>query len=359
MRIAFIVGEFPSLSVTFIINQITALIDRGHAVDIYATKRGNTRKVHSPVESYALLDRTNYAPTLPRNRVIRVIKAFRFLAAHPFTNPRGRLHVLNFFKHGKPALTLTLLYKVMAFLPERRYDIIHCHFAPNARRALIAVDAGILHGRLLTTFHGYDVNTYPREHGNDVYKALFQQGDLFTANSTFTFQRAVALGLSPEKIVKLPVGVDLKLFAFTERSPDRVREIRILTVGRLVEVKGIEYGIRAVANLLPAHPNIRYQIAGDGPLLSELGELAKNLGVAGNVNFLGGQTQEQVRRLCAGAHLFMLPGVVGRDGAQEAQGLALIEAQVSGCPLALDDGRSDHDSRFGASTSAALSEPVR
>ncbi len=38
MKIAFFVDQFPSVSETFILNQITGLIDRGHEVDIYADK---------------------------------------------------------------------------------------------------------------------------------------------------------------------------------------------------------------------------------------------------------------------------------------------------------------------------------
>ena len=47
MKIAFIVGEFPILSETFILNQITGLIARGHEVDIYAEIQGNIDHVHS------------------------------------------------------------------------------------------------------------------------------------------------------------------------------------------------------------------------------------------------------------------------------------------------------------------------
>ncbi len=333
MKIAFVVGEFPNLSVTFVINQITALIDRGHDVYIYASMPGNTTTVHSAVETYRLLDRTIYWSTRRQSALVRAIRAAGALFAHPFTNPGGRLRVLNFFKYGRSALSLTLAYRVMGFLPERTYDIIHCHFAPNALRALIARDVGILHGKLLTTFHGYDVNTYPAKHGKDIYRELFERGDLFTANSAFTVRRAVGLGCPSDKIIRLPVGVDLRLFSFGECRLNVGDDIRILTVGRLAEVKGIEYGIRAVAKLMPTHPNVRYQVVGEGPLLTELNKLTAKLGVADRVDFLGGRTQDEVRRLYADAHLFMLPGVVARNKAEEAQGLVLIEAQAMGLPV--------------------------
>ena len=46
MKVAFIVGQFPILSETFILNQIVGLIERGHDVDIYADQKGDLNKIH-------------------------------------------------------------------------------------------------------------------------------------------------------------------------------------------------------------------------------------------------------------------------------------------------------------------------
>lgn len=333
MRIAFVVGSFPSLSETFVVNQIVALLDRGHDVDIYAARRGDVRKRHPGVDSHHLLDRTTYSREKPRRYPVRVWKALGPLFAHPLTNPLGRLRALNFFKHGEPARSLTLLYHVMPFLPQRRYDVIHCHFAPNAIRVVLAHRAGILRGKVLTTFHGYDVNTYPRQYGRDVYRDVFRTCELFTANSSFTMRRAVALGCPAGKLIKLPMGVDLDSHGFGERRLAEDEKVRVLTVGRLVEVKGIEYGLRAVAIAARQYPNLRYEIVGDGPLKASLASLAAKLGIADQVAFLGGCTEDEVRRCYGRGHLFMLPGVVGSDGAEEAQGIVLLEAQAGGLPV--------------------------
>src|SRR5689334_14577865 len=61
MRIATFVGHFPVISETFILRQITGLLDRGHEVDIYAQKRpDDSGPVHSAVHEYGLLDRVFY-----------------------------------------------------------------------------------------------------------------------------------------------------------------------------------------------------------------------------------------------------------------------------------------------------------
>ena len=54
MRIAFFVNKFPSTSETFILNQITGLLDKGHTVDIYAHYRNRKTKIHPVIKEYKL-----------------------------------------------------------------------------------------------------------------------------------------------------------------------------------------------------------------------------------------------------------------------------------------------------------------
>ncbi len=75
MRIAFIVTLFPRLSETFILEQITGLIDRGHEVDIFAVTSANEPIVNQDVIKYKLLDRTFYDVELPKSKLIRYLKA--------------------------------------------------------------------------------------------------------------------------------------------------------------------------------------------------------------------------------------------------------------------------------------------
>ncbi len=76
-RIAFMVNAFPTPSETFILNQITALLRRGHSIQIFARHPGTTASVHSAVHEYSLLDKTTYLPTVPENYLIRALKISR------------------------------------------------------------------------------------------------------------------------------------------------------------------------------------------------------------------------------------------------------------------------------------------
>ncbi len=92
MKIAFIVNEFPCVSETFVLNQITGLIDQGHEVDIFAQRPGTSPTMHADVEKYRLLDRTLYI------------------------DAKAILSSLNYQKFGGRNAFLRLIHKVIPFL---------------------------------------------------------------------------------------------------------------------------------------------------------------------------------------------------------------------------------------------------
>lgn len=334
MKIAFVVSEFPALSETFILNQIVGLRKHGYEVDIYAEKQRNDPKIHPDVEKYDLLSHTYYAEKMPQSRFWRLLKSIGLILTNFPKAPELMLRVLNIFKYGKKYGSLTLLYEVIPWL--RRglsYDIIHCHFGTNGLKGALLQDVGAIQGKLITTFHGMDVNVVPRQYGVDVYKQLFQQGDLYTVNTEFTRQQVIALGCSEDKIFKLPVGFQISQYSFCDRQLNSGEAVKIITVARLVEKKGIEYAIKAIAKIAEDYPNIIYRIVGDGSLRESLEALVLDLKISDNVKLLGWMTQEQVRQLYDDSHIFILPSVTAADGDREGQALVLQEAQAMGLPI--------------------------
>ncbi|GJM25021.1 MAG: colanic acid biosynthesis glycosyltransferase WcaL [Phycisphaerae bacterium] len=333
MKIAVVVTQFPVVSSEVsVLNQITGLIDQGHEVDIFAERRGDIAGAHPQVEAYGLLARTTYRE-VPKNKIVRVVKAIGIIAAWIWRAPRAVFCSLNIFRYRMAAASLALLYSIPGLKQKRSFDIIHCQFGPNGIKGMFFRDSGLMTGRLITQFRGSDLNVVPREQGPNVYKRLFQEGDLFLALSEFLIGRAKALGCSDDKIRKLPLGVDISEFPFSERQIGDGSEVRILTVGRLVEVKGVEYGIRAIAQLSRRFPNVRYQIVGAGPLLDSLKELVTQLQVEKHVEFLGLLSRERLSKVYGDAHLFLYTGIVAADGGEEGLGSVLVEAQASGLPV--------------------------
>jgi colanic acid/amylovoran biosynthesis glycosyltransferase len=332
MKIAFVVHSFPIVSETFILHQITGLMDRGHEIDIYAQQAGDEGLVHETVARYGLRQRTRYLPATPRRRLSRIAGACVAWPVRLCRTPRRALRAANVFHDGWQQLACRVFWSGSFDAPQQ-YDIIHCHFGPNGVQAVWWRKMGLLSGKIVTTFHGVDVNRHPGCFRRAGYGLLFREGEVFTVNSEFTGRNVEALGCPHEKIVPLPVGLDPRDYPYAERRMTPAREIRLLTVARLVECKGLAYAIRAFAPLARRWQTLCYDIVGDGPLRLGLEQLVREMGLSGRVRFLGWQSQEQVRQLYGRADLFVLPSVTSSDGQQEAQGLVLLEAQASGLPV--------------------------
>lgn len=325
--------EFPVLSESFILNQITGLLIQGHEVDIYATQQGDRTKVHPDVEKFKLLDRTRYVPAIPFNHLERLSKASGLFWSNFYRQPRPLLKSLNIFKYGKKAAALRLLFSVIPLLDEARYDIVHCQFGMLGLDALTLKELGAINGKIVTSFRGYDISWFVKEYGDRVYDPLFRSGDFFLANCEFFRQRAIQLGCNPQKIVVHGSGIDCDRFQYRPRSLDSNETIRIVTVGRLVEKKGIEYAIRAVAQVLKTYPNLEYSIAGDGELRASLQALIDSLCVGDRIHLLGRKNQPEIIEILNKAHLSIAPSVTAQDGNQDAPVNTLKEAMAMGIPV--------------------------
>ena len=327
MKIAFIVSSFPVISETFIMNQITGLIDLGHDVDIFSRSTPTSKMAHKDIEKYQLQNRTYYLDITPENRIRRALGAIGLVKSNIRKNPRAVLSSLNFFKYKRAGLSLYLLYPIVAFL-QKQYDILQCHFGPNGNYGVILKKMG-LPGKLVTMFHGYDIrrglNTNSR-----IYDPLFKYGDCFLAISDENYKSLIKFGADREKVVYHPVGIDTGQFFPIERtaSASELEKIVILTVARLCWEKGLPYGILAIKRLLKARPNLNleYRIVGEGPLEFNLRTLVDDLQLNNCVRFLGPLSQNKIIRQYHEAHIFLLPSNA------EVLPVVLMEAQATGIP---------------------------
>jgi colanic acid/amylovoran biosynthesis glycosyltransferase len=353
MKIAFIVGQFPALSETFILNQITGLIDRGYEVDIYADSPRIENKVHPDIKKYNLLDKCHYR-FVPENKLLRLMKGIVIFITNFYKNPKALLQSLNFLKYGKEALSLRPLYTTVSFLNNKSYDydVVYCHFGPLGNLGAILKDIGVIKGKVVTTFHGHDLSAYLKIEGNNVYNFLFKKGDLFLPISERWKRKLIELGCDEKKILVHRMGIDTRKFEFLPRRYEEGKNLKLLTIARLVEKKGVEYGVRAVAKLLKKYPNIEYRIVGDGPLKKEIEQLIANLNVGEKIKLLGWREQEEITHLLKDTHIFLAPSVTSKDGDQEgipvvlmealAMGIPVVTTQHSGIPELVKDGESGY-----------------
>jgi colanic acid/amylovoran biosynthesis glycosyltransferase len=353
MKIAFIVNQFPALSETFILNQITGLVDRGHEVDIYAYGPRNEPGVHTNVERYNLLKHTYYMSinaSVSTSKMYRLIRGIGRIATSFHKNPMAVLNSLSLLIFGKDAAPLGILYQIVPFLNKGPYDIVHCHFGPLGNFGVILKAVGAVHGQVVTTFRGYDISSYIREEGEHIYNTLFERGNLFLCVSEQIKNMLIKLGCEERKIIVHRSGVHISDSRFCIHRPKIDNKVRLLTVARLVEKKGVQYGIHAVAKILKNHSNIEYRIAGDGHLRNALQAQIEDLKVEDNVKLLGWQSHEQVVELLQASDILLAPSVTSQNGDREgipgaivealAWGLPVLSTRHSGIPEVVQDGES-------------------
>ena len=96
-------------------------------------------------------------------------------------------------------------------------------------------------------------------------------------------------------------------------------------VCRLIEQKGVIYGLRAFARIAPQFPDARLLIAGDGPRRAALEAEAKTLGVANRVSFLG--WRDDAAQIMAALDVLLMPSL------WEGFGLVMLEAMAQTVPI--------------------------
>jgi colanic acid/amylovoran biosynthesis glycosyltransferase len=328
LRIAFFVHEFPALSETFVLNQITGLMDLGHHVTIFAVQARHDPLVHPDVVRYGLRERTCYLQ-MPRRWAPRMVVAAVLFLRHARCRLGTMLRCLDVWRYGRDAASLRLFYWATRLFGEEPFDVIHCHFGPIGKFVAKLRDTGALAGRLVTVFHGVDVSAYVRDRPN-YYRSLFAVGDMFLPISDLWQRKLIELGCDPCRTIVHHMGVDVRRYPLQIRRYDPRRPLRLLTVGRMVEKKGIEYGLRAVAEMTRQGVSVRYVLVGDGPLRSGLENFSRRLGIASCVRFLGWQDQMAVSALMEASDALLAPSVTTAEGDQEGIPVTLMEAMASG-----------------------------
>lgn len=350
MQIAIYTNRFPELTEPFVLNQITGLMDRGHEVDIYALAPGNAGDAFPQVDRFQMLDRTYYAPEFLASRLMRIGRALGLLARYGPRHPRLVARCLNFVKFGRPAASTRLLHTAVPFLGRKPYDVIHCQFGPLGTTACLLRLSGVLKGKVVTSFRGYDMGILQRS--TEPYKLLFADGDLFLPVSETFKQQLIDAGCERKRIAIHQTGIDLEQFAFAPRNHSPGETIRIVSVARLVEKKGIEYGIRAVAKLAERFPDIEYRIIGEGPLRGRLETVIHELGMRENVQLHGPMSRTEVCRWLERSHIMLAPSLTAANGDREgipnslkeamAMGLPVLSTKHSGIPELVRDGVSGY-----------------
>lgn len=332
MRIVFVVGGFPELSETFILDQMTGLLDRGHDLTILARPPSSSAAgEHATVREYRLMERVRVWDRLRGPRQEARTQTVALLRSHPIRTAGDLSRVVAGFRPGDNLLRFWSRVTTLRTTPAP--DLLFAQFGPNGVLAERARAVCGMTVPLVVTFLGHDLSRLLQRRSPGYYRRLFAHGDLMLPLSRHFQDRLVAIGCPPSKIRVQHLGVDAARFAFRARTPRPGQPKRILSVARLVEKKGLATGLEAFARVRREAPDVSWHIVGDGPLRGELESLRTSLGLTDHIVFHGAMPRERVREQLDQADLFLAPSVTAADGDQEGTPVAIMEAMAVGLPV--------------------------
>jgi colanic acid/amylovoran biosynthesis glycosyltransferase len=234
-------------------------------------------------------------------------------------------------------------------LERAKAELLHIYFGHIAVHLLPLIRAWTK--PVLVSFHGADVMV---DLDKPAYRAATQQMleavRMVLVRSDSLGRALINLGCPSGKIRLQHTGIPVHEIPFRSRTWPADGAWRFVQACRLIEKKGLRVSLRAFAQFARRYPGASFTIAGEGPLRTELGQLAADLGIADKVFFPGFISQTQLRELFYQSHIFLHPSEVSGDGNQEGVPNSMLEAMASGLPVfatehggipeAIENGRS-------------------
>ena len=340
-RVAFVLKGYPRLSETFIAQEIAALERRGLDILIVSLRHPTDRRRH-PVHD-EIRARVLYLPEYLLVEPRRVLRAWWRIRRSPRYREVRALWLRDLARDPTPSRVRRFGQALVlaAELPAG-FARLHAHFL-HTPASVTRYAARLLGLPWSGSAHAKDIWTTPAW---DKREKLAECDWLVTCTSA---NHAHLSALAPAGRVELVYhGLDLSRFDLppAERPRDNhggdpARPLVLLCVGRLVEKKGTDVLLRALA-LLPPGLHWRLVHIGGGPLKDRLAALAASLGLAERIEWRGALAQQDVLAAYRAADLFVLASRVARDGDRDglpnvlaeaqSQALACVATNVSGIP---------------------------
>jgi phosphatidylinositol alpha-1,6-mannosyltransferase len=253
---------------------------------------------------------------------------------------RSRLHSLWSFAATDLPLKARVLWTVARII--RREGIrVMCIGELNSGSWLGPFLKAFFGTKVVNYIHGEEITTTTvyRFYGRNRRRHL-QRADAVVAVSNFTKDALIEMmGVPPEKIEVIFNGVDIHRFTPRPKNRELIerygleRKRILVSVGRLVERKGIDHVLKALPAVRKAHPDVHYVVVGDGPYRARLEEIAREEEVEAHVTFAGSVPSETLVDHYALADLFVMPNRQLADGDTEGFGLVFLEANACGKPV--------------------------
>lgn len=369
--LAIVVKGWPRLSETFIAQELVALEEAGIEFDLWSLRHPTDKKTH-PLHD-RLNARIRYLPEYLHEEPRRVHDAMGAVTALPgfdaaaeaYARDLDRDDTANRRRRWGQAC-------VLAHEAEGSLEALYAHFLHTP--SSVARYAAILRGVPWSfSAHAKDIWTSPEWELREKLSEA-SHGAAFGATCTrFGAEHLQSLADTPTRVDLVYHGLDLGRFPPAPARALRAVDapLRMMSVGRLVEKKGFDTLIDALA-LLPNNLNWHWTHIGGGTLDTQMRARADAAGVADRITWRGACDQPDVIEAMRAADLFVLPSRIAADGDRDglpnvlmeaaSQKLPMLSTPVSAIPEFITDGThgllaKDTPQAFAAAMQRIASDP--
>lgn len=321
--IAYLTGEYPRATDTFIQREVAGLRRNGAEVITCSIRRTGVEHLVGE-EQVAEAARTFYV----LNAAKRPLHLLRCHVQAVFRAPRCYIRAFSLAMKTRPAGLKGLMYQLFYFAEAavlaahlRQNSVTHLHNHIAKASCTVAMLTSEMSGIPYSfTLHGPDIFFEPHHWRLDekIARARF-----VACISHFCRSQAMAFS-KPEQWQKLHIvhcGVEADLYGERQNTSGK----NLLFVGRLAAVKGLPVLFEALAMLQESHPDIRLTLIGDGPDRALLETLAKPLGKM--VSFARYRSQSEVALALQASDALVLPSFA------EGLPVVLMEAMAARIPV--------------------------
>lgn len=232
-----------------------------------------------------------------------------------------------------PALVFFELISLFRLIRRQRFDVIHAHWI--LPQGFVAVLVGmLLKVPVVVTVHGGDAFALRGKILQKFKRFVLTRAAAVTVNSSATEAAIRAITDRITNLKRIPMGAT----ALPALDPAQAAYIRalylkdggplLIFIGRLVEEKGLDDLLGALAQLQDDLPGASLMVLGEGQERDRFEALAMSLGLRKHVHFLGWVESSQVHLYLAAADILVAPSRM-----EEGQGLILVEAQLADTPV--------------------------
>lgn len=343
--ITIILKGYPRLSETFIAQELLGLQERGIDFEIWSLRHPTDTRTH-PVHA-AITAPLRYLPEYLRREPLRVLRALAaFVGRRSFWRAAGvwlrdlvRARDLNRVRRFGQAVVLA-----HETPPDTGFLYAHFLHTPSSVARYAAIMRGLPWG---FSAHAKDIWTSPEwEKREKIADAAF--GVTCTRYGAEHLSE-LAPADDPGRVELVYHGLDLDGIPDVNTTPEASDIFQILSVGRLVEKKGYDLLLDALA-ALPSDIDWQMVHIGGGELKSDMQNRAQALGIEQKIEWRGAQARDAVMAAMQSADLFVLPSRITASGDRDglpnvlmeaaSQKLAVLSTDVSAIPEFVESGVS-------------------